>query len=204
MRQEAKAKPLKTPSKRLYAQISSGKFKGKKLCLPSLESTRSTKNIVKACVFNVLRDELRESIFIEAFAGSALMALEALSNDAYKAYGIEKNQKAFEVALKNAAGFENIELLRGDTFELLPRLVLGLKQGAWLYFDPPFEVRAGFEGIYHQVFEMIKNLNQKCVKGFILEHQSSFESPLKWGDFERFKLKKFGQTTLSFYARKST
>ncbi|ELW9008057.1 RsmD family RNA methyltransferase, partial [Campylobacter upsaliensis] len=76
-------------SQKLYTAIESGRFKGKKLLLPSLEKTRSTKSIVKACVFNVLRENLRGKIFIEAFGGSALMAAEALSNYALKAYAIE-------------------------------------------------------------------------------------------------------------------
>ncbi len=193
MKQEAK--------KELYTQIASGKFKGKKLLLPSLASTRATKSIVKECVFNVLRQRLEMCVFIEAFAGSALMALEALSNGAYKAFGIEKNPQAFEVALKNAKDFKNIELLKGDIFELLPRLVLKLTQSIWLYFDPPFEIRQGFEDIYERLLKLIKSLKQNLIQGFIIEHQSQFQSPEKIGDFQRFKLKKFGQTSLSFYER---
>ena len=65
-----KEKTKKTLPK-LYTSIESGIYKGKKLLLPSLQTTRSTKSIVKKCVFDVLRSDLRNKIFIEAFGGSA-------------------------------------------------------------------------------------------------------------------------------------
>nr|WP_263449577.1 RsmD family RNA methyltransferase [Campylobacter canadensis] len=65
-------------------RVQSGFLKAKELKFPKLNSTRPTKNIVKACVFNVLRDELKEFEFIEAFGGSASMAVEAISNGAKK------------------------------------------------------------------------------------------------------------------------
>lgn len=97
-----KEKTKKTKETKLYTNIESGKYKGKKLLLPSLTTTRSTKSIVKSCVFNVIREDLRSKIFIEAFGGSALMAAEALSNHALKAYAIELDAKAYKIALENA------------------------------------------------------------------------------------------------------
>ena len=82
--------------------IQSGKFKGKRLFLPSLETTRSTKSRVRACVFNTIRAELKDKIFVEVFGGSGAMAFEALSNDALGVVIIEKDKKAYEIACENA------------------------------------------------------------------------------------------------------
>ena len=89
---------MKSPSVR----IESGKFKGKRLLLPSFATTRSTKSRVRACVFNTLRGELNGKIFIEVFGGSGAMAFEALSNDALGVVIIEKDEKAYEIACENA------------------------------------------------------------------------------------------------------
>ena len=83
-------------------RIESGKFKGKRLFLPSFATTRSTKSRVKACVFNTLRGELTGKIFIEVFGGSGAMAFEALSNYAMGAIIIEKDTKAYKIACENA------------------------------------------------------------------------------------------------------
>ena len=93
------------------ARVESGKFKGKKLNLPSFATTRSTKSRVKACVFNTLRGELAGKIFVEVFGGSGAMAFEALSNYAMGAIIIEKDTKAYKIACENARmllGGENL------------------------------------------------------------------------------------------------
>ena len=89
---------MKSPSVR----IESGKFKGKRLLLPSFATTRSTKSRVRACVFNTLRGELKDKIFVEVFGGSGAMAFEALSNDALGVVIIEKDEKAYKIACENA------------------------------------------------------------------------------------------------------
>ncbi|ARE81244.1 16S rRNA (guanine(966)-N(2))-methyltransferase RsmD [Campylobacter helveticus] len=191
-----------TPKKslKLYTTIESGKFKGKKFLLPSLDKTRSTKSIVRACVFNVLREHLRGRIFIEAFGGSALMAAEALSNYALKAYAIELDRNAFKIASQNAKSLNaELEILNADTFLLLPELLKRLNEPTILYFDPPFDVRQGFEGIYNKIFHFLTRLDLSLVERIIFEHQSKAKTPENIANFTRVKLKKFGATSLSFY-----
>ncbi|EFN2939026.1 16S rRNA (guanine(966)-N(2))-methyltransferase RsmD, partial [Campylobacter coli] len=128
-----KEKTKKTLPK-LYTSIESGIYKGKKLLLPSLQTTRSTKSIVKKCVFDVLRSDLRNKIFIEAFGGSALMAAEALSNYALKAYAIELDSNAYKIALENAKNIDtNLKVIHANTFEILPKLIEDSKEDIILY-----------------------------------------------------------------------
>lgn len=191
---------------RLFTQIQSGKFKGKKLFLPQLDTTRSTKNRVKACVFNVLRSELKDKIFIEVFGGSGAMAFEALSNGALECFILEKDAKAYEIALKNATLLkaDKVKIHQGDSFELLPNLLKDLCQKPVIaYFDPPFHLRAGFEDIYEKVFTLIASL-QNANLSLIIEHSSKISPPLQMGIFCRSKFKPFGKTSLSFYHSQQT
>lgn len=189
--------------KQIYNLIESGDLKGKKLLLPSLSTTRSTKSIVKACVFNVIRQDLRELIFIEAFGGSAMMAIEAISNNAFHSIAIEKDTKAYEIACKNAKSLErsNLQILKGDSFELLPALISKANKELLLYLDPPFDTRSGFENIYNKLYELIANLDQDKIFMLIIEHNSQNKSPQNIASFEKFKEKKFGNTSLSFYKK---
>ncbi len=187
---------------KLYTQIPSGKFKGKKLLLPSLESTRSTKNIVCECVFNVLRMHLRDKIFIEAFGGSALMALCALSNYALKAYAIELDGQAYKIALENAKNLNaNLHMLKGDSFEILPQILREIQNEVVLYFDPPFDIRKGFEDIYERIFTLLTKLDTSKISNILLEHHKALQTPQILSDFKRVKLKNFGLTSLSFYEK---
>ncbi|MFB1645234.1 RsmD family RNA methyltransferase [Campylobacter molothri] len=187
---------------KIYTFIESGQYKGKKLLLPSLEKTRSTKSIVKACVFNVIRQNLRNKIFIEAFGGSALMAAEALSNFALKSYAIELDKNAYKIAIQNSKIDQNLNVVQGDTFEILPQLIEKLTQEnipIFLYLDPPFDIRKGFEKIYENIENLLKNLNRKNIEKIIFEHHSKIELPQNIEEFQKNKSKKFGLTTLSFY-----
>lgn len=86
-----------------FVRVESGKFKGKRLFLPNFATTRSTKSRVKACVFNTLRTELADKVFVEVFGGSGAMAFEALSNDALGVVVVEKDKNAYKIACQNAA-----------------------------------------------------------------------------------------------------
>ncbi len=108
----------------LFMQISSGIYRGKKLALPALSSTRSTKSIVKGSFFDTWRAELRGAAFIECFGGSGAMALEALSNGAKNVYAIEKDTAAHKIMRKNFELFGlGANAILGDCFERLPKIL---------------------------------------------------------------------------------
>jgi len=112
------------PDGTLFTQISSGIYRGKKLALPALSSTRSTKSIVKGSFFDTWRAELRGAAFIECFGGSGAMALEALSNGAKNVYAIEKDVAAHKIMRKNFELFGlGANAILGDCFERLPEIL---------------------------------------------------------------------------------
>ncbi|EGK8009516.1 16S rRNA (guanine(966)-N(2))-methyltransferase RsmD [Campylobacter lari] len=198
---EDKKTNSKKQTQKIYTTIESGIYKGKKILLPSLDTTRSTKSIVKSCVFNVLRFYLQDKVFIEAFGGSALMALEARSNGCLKSYAIEKDKKAYEIALKNASNIDqNTICFNDDTFKKTPQIIQNSKEDIILYLDPPFDIREGFFDIYEKTLKLIENIKNSNVKIIIIEHHSTFKTPAKIQNYEKTKEKKFGSTTLSFYS----
>ena len=118
------------PDGALFTQISSGIYRGKKLALPALSSTRSTKSIVKGSFFDTWRAELRGAAFIECFGGSGAMALEALSNGAKNVYAIEKDAAAHKIMRKNFELFGfGANAILGDCFERLPEILHELQAG---------------------------------------------------------------------------
>lgn len=185
----------------LFTTISSGKYKGKKLNLPSLSTTRSTKSIVKESVFNSLQNDIYNSVFIELFGGSGLMAATAVSNHAQKAYAIELDRAAFNILKSNFATLNDEALIaiNGDTFELTPKIVSeNIKQNTILYIDPPFDIRDGFDGIYTKIYKMLSKMDLNIA---IIEHISAHTTPQTIGKLNLYKSRKFGNTTLSYYSK---
>ncbi len=190
--------------KRLSTRIIGGRFKGKKLLLPDKTVTRSSKNILREALFNILQFDIVEKNFVEVFGGSGSVGLEALSRGAKRVYFIEKDRKAYEVLRKNCKSLDenSCSVRYGDAFELLFDVIEDLrkkKERAYFYFDPPFSIREGYEEIYEQVIEAIKQIPKEVVEAIVVEHMSSYEFPDGIGVYERYKKRRFGKSTLSFY-----
>ena len=72
----------------------------------------------------------------------------------------------------------------------------------FVYLDPPFAIRQGFGEIYERVLALIARLGSvQCELLIAIEHMSELELPLKIGDFALLKSRKFGATTMSYYAK---
>ncbi len=185
-------------------QIQGGKYKGKKLLLPSKTTTRSTKSIIKGSVFDTLQYTIVDQNFIEVFGGSGSMGLEALSRGAKMAYFFESDKKAYKVLMQNCQMIDasHTHITFGDSFLTYLPLVEQLSQKgekAFIYFDPPFDIREGMEGIYDKVVELITKTPQDIVEKIIIEHMSKVSFPQNIGSFVQQKSKKFGKSMLTFY-----
>lgn len=188
-------------TKPLYTTINVGKYKGKKLLLPSLESTRSTKSILKGSFFDTFQYEIIDQPFVEVFGGSGSMGLEALSRGAKHAYFIEKDKEAFRVLEKNCfmVDAKASTCLRGDSFIVLPTLFSKFTCKTFFYFDPPFSIREGMDDIYDKTLHLIASIPSEIVHVIAVEHMSSLVLPQTIGVFTLQKQKKFGKSSLSYY-----
>ena len=181
--------------------ITGGKYKGKKLESASLTTTRSTKSILKGSLFDTLQFDIIDKNFVEVFAGSGSMGLEAVSRGAKYAYFIERDVKAFKVLERNCKMIdrEKTETFLGDSFELYPKIVSLLDEKAYIYFDPPFDIRDGMVDIYDKTISLIENTPKEIVEMIIIEHATKTDMPEVIGAFEKKKSKKFGKSSLSYY-----
>ncbi len=185
-------------------KIIAGKYKGKQLELPSLDVTRSSKARLKESFFNVLQFDIIDTTFVEAFAGSGSIGLEAISRDAKDVFFIEKDKASYDVLIRNCKNVDinkcNMNL--GDTFEVFPKLMESLKNRSnemVIYIDPPFDFRDGMVDIYDRCFEMISKIENDNILLICFEHVTTLELPESLGKFTLTKSKKFGKSTLSYY-----
>ena len=190
-------------NKQLSKKIIAGKYKGKKLLLPSKTTTRSSKSIVLESFFNTLQFEIVDANFVEVFSGSGSIGLEALSRGAKQVYFMEKDANALKTLKENIAQTDPnaCEIFAGDSFANIHTVLSRLKKSkedAYFYIDPPFSIREGMEDIYDKTMQLIQNLPSLHVKMIIIEHMSGLEIPQKLGVYQVKKSKKFGNTTLTY------
>lgn len=191
-------------NQKLTTQIIAGKYKGKKLELPSLDVTRSSKARLKESFFNVLQFDIIDKIFVEAFAGSGSIGLEAISREAKRAYFVEVDKNSYKILTQNckAIDADKCQTMMGDTFVQLPAIMNSLKNSSdelIVYIDPPFDYRDGMDDIYEKSFEVVRGIENDNVFLICFEHVSTLEMPETLGKFELYKQKKFGKSTLSYY-----
>ena len=189
----------------LTTKIIGGKYRGKKLLLPSKTVTRSSKSRLKESLFNTLQFDILDQDFIEVFGGSGSVGLEALSRGASRAYFIELNPNSYRVLQSNCHLIDpkSCEIYLADAFMQLPKIIKTLqKKGkrAYVYIDPPFSIREGHEDIYQKIIEMIKEICKEVVLKIIIEHMTQVNFPEKIGHFSLEKRKKFGKSSLSYYS----
>jgi 16S rRNA (guanine(966)-N(2))-methyltransferase RsmD len=188
-------------------KIIGGEFKGKQIEIPNIFTTRSSKGILKESLFNTLQFDIMDKNFVEVFSGSGSIGLEALSRGASQCFFIEYNKVAYKVLQ------ENIRLLNpakcqhmfGDSFEkfdTLLKMVESRDEKTYFYFDPPFASRDGMDDVYDKTLELIGKIDaSKCMMA-IVEHMSQLEMPKEIGALELVKRKKFGRSTMTYYAPK--
>jgi len=189
---------------KLTSKIIAGKYKNKQLILPSLDTTRSSKSILKESFFNVVQFDIIDTIFIEAFAGSGSIGLEALSRGAKHSYFCEIDKNSYKILQKNCEQIDpqNSTTIFGDTFEKVPVLLENLSRTTEpiiLYIDPPFDFRDGMSDIYQKAFDMVINITNQNIFLVTFEHVSSLDMPEALGIFTKFKTKKFGKSSLTYY-----
>lgn len=189
---------------RLELRVIAGKYKNKKILLPSLKTTRSSKGILREAFFNTIQSDVRECVFVEVFGGSGSIGFEALSRGAKQAVFIEKDRESFKVLKQNAEAIDlqNSTCILGSCFEILPLQFEKLKKESHnviYYFDPPFSIREGMEDIYDQTMKLIASVPAESCKMIVLEHMTNLELPEKLGEYEKTKSKKYGKSSLSYY-----
>lgn len=189
----------------LTKKIIAGKFKGKTLRLPSKETTRSSKAIVLESFFNTIQFDIIDAVLVEVFSGSGSIGLEALSRGAKKILFMEKDRDAIQTLRQNISQTDPsaCEVFEGDSFANIVQVKKRLEtlgESAFIYVDPPFSYREGMEEIYDKTLALIASFPLELAKLFIIEHMSTLELPDSIGPYNRIKTKKFGKTSLSYYA----
>ncbi|MCI8583387.1 MAG: 16S rRNA (guanine(966)-N(2))-methyltransferase RsmD [Dorea sp.] len=114
----------------------------KRIQLKTLEGfeTRPTTDRIKETLFNMIDPWIGDCLFLDLFAGSGSIGIEALSRGAGEAVFIEKNRAAMEVIRDNIrrTGLgESAELIQEDVFAGLRRLT-GRKFD-YIFMDPPYQ-----------------------------------------------------------------
>ena len=187
--------------------IAAGIHKGKKIEIPDIFTTRSSKSILKESLFNTLQFDIIDKNFVEVFSGSGSIGLEALSRGAGEAYFMEYNKIAFHCLEGNVKRIDasRSHLFYGDSFEKFATVYEIVKKShekTYFYFDPPFSTRDGMDDIYDKTIALIETIEPEVCEMVIIEHMTNLNMSENIGKMELMKRKKFGRSSITYYKPK--
>ena len=186
-------------------RVIAGQYRSRRLqSLPGME-IRPTSDRLRETLFDILTagnpDALQGTIWIDLFAGTGAVGIEALSRGAEKVYFVEIATAASELIRKNLhslrieTGFENLKL---DAKRALKQLDARGMQADYLFIDPPYDM----ENTYAETLQALTDSRLlKLETVIIAEHRKQFDPGEKIGGLQRYRLLKQGDAALSFYRK---
>ncbi len=136
-------------------RVIAGSRRSLPLMSPKGDETRPTQDRTKETLFNVLQNEISDVNFLDLFAGSGSIGIEALSRGAKKTVFVEKARPAIECIKENIefTKFQSqSEIMEMDVLSALERLV-NHEVFHLIFMDPPY--KAGFE---NNVLELLSKM----------------------------------------------
>lgn len=152
-------------------KVTSGKYAFRTLAGPRETGLRPTASILKQAVFNILRNDITEHTFLDLFAGTGQMGIEALSQGAKKAVFVDNGPESGQLLEKNTAFLEQ------GTYRFLPmdfERACKLLQGeafTVIFADPPYQ-----GGLYGAIQRAVEKNGLLAPGGrLLLEHDSALD-----------------------------
>ena len=178
-------------------RVISGKARGTKLNSIESLSTRPTLDRVKESIFNIIQSDIKDSIFLDLFAGSGAIGLEAASRGAKKAILCDKSKEAMQIIKKNIlkTHLENVV----ETYLLDFRALLNDKLNEKLdivYIDPPYKSDFAIQAV-----NIILENNLITKDSLILietDRKEEVEEKLKKVDVRIIDERKYGRAEIFF------
>ena len=183
-------------------RIIAGKSKGTRLSNFKGNAIRPTLDRVKESLFNQISPVIEEARFLDLFAGTGNIGIEALSRGAANVVFVEENAKAQDLICSNLkkCGFlqeqtKSWRLIRHDAFRAIEVLENNQESFELVYVDPPFEPEI-YESCLLQLANSRLLLESSLV---VVEHYYKKALPEKYDRIALARRRQLGDSCLSLY-----
>ena len=181
-------------------KVIGGEFGGRRLKTLKSVKMRPTPMRVKEALFNILGNRIVGSSFLDLYAGSGQIGVEALSRGAKEVIFVDNHPSAIRLIHANL-GFlpseEGLRIPRNNVLKAIDNLSKGKKRFDIIFLDPPYESR------------LVKNTLQALAKSDILkpptliitEHHKSLNLDREINSLIQIRQERYGDTILTFYRK---
>ncbi|MFL6465919.1 MAG: 16S rRNA (guanine(966)-N(2))-methyltransferase RsmD [Bryobacteraceae bacterium] len=172
-------------------RVIAGSLRSRQLkSVPGL-AVRPTPDRLREALFNVLAPRIEGAVFIDAYAGSGAVGIEAVSRGAGRVILIERNPQALAVIRENlrnlAVEFAAVTVVRGKASLLLPNY-----QADIVFLDPPYDQ-------VKEYGDSLLAISQTGSRLAIAQHASQLTLQPQYGLLRKTRVLRQGDNSLSFY-----
>ncbi|MBV8550805.1 MAG: 16S rRNA (guanine(966)-N(2))-methyltransferase RsmD [Acidobacteriaceae bacterium] len=173
-------------------RIIAGQFRSRKIkSVPGL-AVRPTPDRLREALFNILAPRIAGAVFLDAYAGSGAVGIEALSRGAKHVVLIERNGQALAIIRENIASLgigDKVTTVRGSATVLLRNYPCDIA-----FVDPPYEHTAEYAN------SMAALADTRCTL-VVAQHPSRLTLEDRYGNLQKTRVLRQGDNSISFYER---
>lgn len=184
-------------------RVIAGKYRSRPLQSLRGMDVRPTSDRLRETLFNVLTagkpEALDGSVWLDLFAGTGAVGIEALSRGAKEVHFVESSAAAADAIRHN---LQSLGISSGSRIiqEPLPRAFWRMERqrvaADVVFLDPPYRMRAAYTETLHSLADSSLIWAMSIV---IAEHEKKFDPGEEFGPLRRFRLLAQGSAALSFY-----
>lgn len=180
-------------------RIIAGKYRSRRLTAPPGMETRPTSDRLRETLFNVIGAAVEDSVWLDLFAGSGAVGIEALSRGARSVYSVESAARAARAIRGNLSALkidDGFELIERDVALALRMLDSQAVACDFCFLDPPYHER----GDYEQAMGFLSQSRLLTPESLVIaEHDKHFDPGEAFGSLRRTRILRQGDAVLSFY-----
>ena len=189
-------------------RVIAGQYRSRPLrSLPGLE-IRPTSDRLRETLFNVLcagnPDALAGTTWLDLYAGTGAVGIEALSRGARMVYFAESSKAAADLIaanLKSLGIAQRLSDREGRAAKRLRQLEAAGSVADFVFLDPPYSLRDEYAKTLTALAES-KLLGEPSL--VIAEHEKRFDPGEAFGELRRYRKLEQGDAALSFYRRRDS
>jgi|HubBroStandDraft_2_1064218.scaffolds.fasta_scaffold149141_2 16S rRNA (guanine966-N2)-methyltransferase len=183
-------------------RIIAGTYRSRPMQAPAGLATRPTSDRLRETLFNVLTPRIQGAAFLDLYAGSGAVGIEALSRGAEHVVFVERAPTALKVLRANLVRLgltDGFSLQTGSVGTYLRRMQTELKQFDLVFLDPPYDAAEEYAATLGLLGGAAENLLSTGTV-VIAEHRRKERLEENYGSLARTRLLEQGDAALSFYS----
>ena len=184
-------------------RITAGIFRGRTLAVPKSGVIRPTQDRVREAIFNILQPEIAGAVFLDLFAGSGAVGIEAVSRGAACATFVERDRRHVEVLSSNLVALglcvPRASVSPGDVYRWIENYS---GNGYTIVFaDPPYAL--GEEKGYAGVLATLAERGVVRPGGLFVAEMTSVQKAEETPGWDLLRDRTYGKTRIVIWRRTS-